>query len=104
MGDTRQNTKKNALVCGLFVKLKEQTSPWPPEIEDKSAPADLGDIVLRAFRKTHETYGIRLRLQKSDGVQYEVPLTLPENLHYKAAVAIVMMQGNTLYDIGELDI
>jgi hypothetical protein len=87
-----------------MMKLKEQTSPWPPVAEGKGASADLGDIVLRAFRRQGETRGIDLRLQTREGLQYEVLLPIPENLLYKATFAIVIMQGNTLRDIGELEL
>ena len=84
------------------MNLKEFT-PWPPLLEDRQTMADLDDTVLRAFRAVGANDGLSLRLQATGGAQYEVPLPVPAVLQYRAAVAIVMSQGHTLRDIGELE-
>lgn len=84
------------------MKIREQTT-WPP-VDDTGRAANLEDSVLRAIGLPGQSGALKLRLQSAQGSLYEVTLTVPHHLTYSAAVAIVLKQGRSLGEIGELDL
>ena len=88
-------------------KVKEVATLWPPlrgvGATGVSTQVELEDNIVSAHTVNGSTDRLGLKLQKKDGLEYNLFLVLPQNVVSKVVV-IIGKNKMTLRELGELDV